>query len=284
MDDDGKLFPDNLSRREFAAVSTAVAVAAGAGGARAEDTMSMEVQIKTADGDCDAVLIHPPGSGPWPAVLVWPDAFGLRPAFRDMAARLAAQGYAVLTVNQFYRTKRAPPFEAPVNFQDPAVRGRLGELRAPLTQDAVMRDATAFIAWLDAQKVVNRNARAGVVGYCMGGAMTMQTAAAVPARVGAGCSFHGGALVTDKPDSPHLLAPRIKAAYYFGVAANDDAKEPQAKLVLKQAFDAAKVPAKVEVYAEAQHGWCVPDSAVYDKAAADRAFGEMTALYKTALV
>jgi len=284
MDDRGKPFTEQLSRREFAAVSTAAVVAGGATSACAEDTMAMEVEIKTADGNCDAVLIHPSGPGPWPAVLVWPDAFGLRPTFREMGARLATQGYVVLTVNQFYRTRKAPPFDGPVDFQDPAIRSRLTELRAPLTQEAVMRDATTFVAWLDAQKVVNRNARIGVAGYCMGGPMTVQTAAAAPRRLGAGCSFHGGGLVTDKPDSPHLLAPKINASFYFGVAANDDAKDPQAKVTLQQAFDAAKVPAKIEVYPDGQHGWCVPDSPVYNKAAADRAFNEMANLYKRALV
>lgn len=281
--DDHRKFSDSLSRREFAAASTA-AVALAATSAQAAETMAMDVEIKTADGTCDAVLTHPAsGKGPWPAVLVWPDAFGVRPAMREMSARLAAEGYAVLTVNQFYRTRKAPPFDGPINFQDPAVRARFGELRAPLTQEAVMRDATTFVAWLDAQSVVKRKAKAGVVGYCMGGAMTMQSAAAVPGRIGAGCSFHGGALVTDKPDSPHLLAPKIKAAYYFGVARNDDEKAPQDKVTLKAALDAAKVPAEVVVY-PADHGWCALDSQVYDRAEADRAFAAMTALYKKALV
>jgi len=167
--------------------------------------------------------------------------------------------------------------------QDPAARAAFEALRKPLTQDAVMRDGATFIAWLDGQSIVNKKAKAGVVGYCMGGAMTLQTAAAVPARIGAGCSFHGGGLVTDKPESPHLLAPKIKAAFYFGVARNDDAKAPQDKVALKAALDAAKVPAEVVVY-PADHGWCALDSQVYDKAQADRAFAAMTALYKKALV
>ena len=273
---------DDLSRREFAAVTTAAVAVAGAGAAMAAP-MQMDMVITTADGDCDVALTHPTGKGKWPAVLVWPDAFGLRPVFRDMAQRLCAEGFVVLTVNQFYRTQRAPPFDGPVNFADPAVRARLGELRAPLTPEAVARDATAFIAWLDKLSMVNAKAKVGVVGYCMGGAMTVQTAAALPARVGAGCSFHGGALVTDRPDSPHLLAPKIKAAYYFGVARNDDAKEPLVKDQLRQAMDAAKVSAKIEVYA-ADHGWCVPGSAAYDHAEAERAYGEMVSLYKKALV
>jgi carboxymethylenebutenolidase len=274
-----------LSRREFSALSAAAAasaVASGASGAAA--TTASEVQIRTPDGVCDAALIHPAGPGRWPAVLIWPDAFGLRPAFREMGARLAGDGYAVLVVNQFYRTRKAPIFSGPVNFSDPKTRDALTELRKPLTPEAVARDGTAFLAFLDRQPVVNPKAKAGVAGYCMGGAMTLQTAAALPSRMGAGCSFHGGALVTDKPDSPHLLVPRIKASYYFGVAANDDAKEPQAKDTLKAAFAAAKLPAKVEVYSQSQHGWCVPDSPVYNKPDAERAWGEMLALYKTTLV
>lgn len=216
-------------------------------------------------------------------MIVWPDILGLRPAFRQMGERLAGEGFVVLTVNQFYRSRRAPPFDGPVNFQDPAVRARLGELRMPITPEGTMRDATAFIGWLDGQSLVDRKAKAGVAGYCMGGAMTMQSAAGVPGRIGAGCSWHGGGLVSDKPDSPHRLAPRIKADFYFGVARNDDAKAPQDKGLLKQALDAAKVPARVEVYA-ADHGWCVPDSPAYDKAEAERAYGEMVALYRKALV
>ncbi len=268
------------SRRELGALTMGAATAAAGASAA---VMPMDMEIKTPDGVCDVNFTHPIGKGRYPAVLVWPDAFGLRPTFQQMGARLAAEGFAVLTVNQFYRTRKAPPFDGPVNFADPAVRARLMELRTPLTPEAVARDALAFIAWLDRQAVVNKKAKLGVVGYCMGGAMTMQSAAAAPARIGAGCSFHGGGLVTDKPDSPHLLLPKIKAAYYFGVARNDDAKEPQAKDALAKAAAAAKVKAKVEVY-DADHGWCVPDSAVYNKDGAERAYGEMVSLYKKALV
>lgn len=274
--DKGESGADDLSRREFAAVSTAAAVAVGAGAAEAAP-MQMEMVIRTADGDCDVALTHPVGKGKWPAVLVWPDAFGLRPVFREMAQRLSAEGFVVLTVNQFYRTRKAPPFDGPVVF-DEAARARLGELRKPLTPEAVMRDATAFIAWLDKLPMVNAKAKVGVVGYCMGGAMTVQTAAAAPGRVGAGCSFHGGGLVTARPDSPHLLAPKVKAAYHFGVARDDDAKEPLVKDQLRQALDAAKVKATIEVYA-ADHGWCTLDSPVYNQPEADRAWGRMLELF-----
>jgi len=274
-----------LSRREFAVLTTLAAAGGSAACANAQPaTSSVEVEIKTPDGVCDGVLIHPASQGSWPGVLVWPDAFGLRPTFRQMGARLASEGYAVLVVNQFYRSRKPPIFPEGLSNSDPSFRPLLMELRKPLTQEAVMRDGTAMIAFLDAQRVVNTKVKAGVVGYCMGGAMTMQTAAAVPGRVGAGCSFHGGQLVTDRPDSPHLLVPKLKAAYYFGIASDDDEKEPQAKDVLRQAFAAAKLPAKIEVYAGAKHGWAVPDSRVYNKPDAERAWSEMTALYKSALV
>jgi len=281
--DDVKKATDGFSRREFAAMTTVVA--AGAGCAKAAPaTASVDLQVKTPDGLCDAVLIHPAGEGAWPAVLVWPDAFGLRPSFRAMGARLAGEGYTVLVVNQFYRSRRPPIFPDPVNFSDPAVRAQLGELRKLLTQEAVMRDGAAMIRFLDGQKAVNAKAKAGVIGFCMGGAMTIQTAAAVPDRIGAGCSFHGGSLVTENPDSPHLLIPKLKAAYYFGISGDDDAKDPKAKEVLRQAFAAAKLPAKIEVYATSKHGWTVTDSLVYDKPEAERAWSEQTALFKSALV
>jgi carboxymethylenebutenolidase len=273
-----------LSRREFAALSAAAAGASAmAGSAQAAEVVETEVAIKTADGTCDAALYHPAGKGTWPAVLIWTDIFGLRPAFRDMGRRLAAQGYVVLVPNPFYRTRKAPVFDAqtPFDFNNPADRAKLPPLTAPLTPEAVTRDAVTFLAFLDSQKTVNRKAKAGVQGYCMGGPMTMRTAAALPDRIGAAGSFHGGGLVTDKPDSPHLLAPRIKARYYFGIASNDDQKQPDAKDKLKAAFGDQ---AKIEVYGDAMHGWCVPGSAVYNQAAAEKAWGELTALYKGALV
>jgi carboxymethylenebutenolidase len=273
---------DGISRRAFAAL-TAGAASAAAGAAQAA-TVSSNVQVRTSNGVCDATLIHPQGRGSWPAVLVWPDAFGLRPTFRAMGARLAEAGYTVLVVNQFYRARKAPVFAGKVDFSDPDVRSMLVDLRKPLTQEAVMRDAEAHLRFLDAQKVVNARAKAGVIGYCMGGPMTLQTAAAVPARIGGACSFHGGGLVTDKADSPHLLIPKIRASYYFAIAANDDAREPKTKEVLKESFAAAKLPAKIEVYPQSQHGWCVPDSQVYNKPDAERAWAEMLALFRTTLV
>lgn len=273
----------NLSRRAFAAATAAAGLSTLAAPAAAAEVVETDVVVTTPDGACDAAFFHPAGKGAWPAVLVWPDALGLRPAFRDMGRRLAAEGYAVLVPNPFYRTRKAPVIEGPFDFNNPDDRAKLTALRAPLTADAVTRDSVAHLAFLDAQKVVKSKAKAGVQGYCMGGPMTMLTSAALPARMGAGASFHGGGLVTDKSDSPHLLAPKIQARFYFGVASNDDQRQPDAKDKLKAAFDAVGRPAKIEVYAEALHGWCVPGSAAYHAASAEKAWSELLALYKTAL-
>jgi len=251
-----------------------------------------DVEIKTADGTCDAAFIHP-DSGAHAAVLIWPDAFGLRPSMREMARRLAAEGYSVLVPNPFYRVAKAPVFETASNFNfaDPPQRAKLMPLMGSINAEgAAERDAAAFIAWLDKQPQVDRSRKVGTQGYCMGGALVVKTAAAVSSRVGAGASFHGGGLVTDAANSPHLLAPKIKGRMYFGIAANDDTQQPDAKTKLKEAFAAAKVPAEIEVYPQAQHGWCVPDmpkqpngQPTYNKPDADRAWGKLLALYQAAL-
>jgi carboxymethylenebutenolidase len=285
---------EEITRRDFVSmtVGAGIAAAAGAQVSAQQQIMEMNVQIKTADGTCDAAFVHPV-NGSHPAVIIWTDAFGLRPSMREMAKRLAADGYSVLVPNPFYRVAKSPVFESAstFNFGDPAQRAKLTPLMGSINAaGAAERDAAAFIAWLDEQRQVDRTKRVGAQGYCMGGALVMRTAAAVPNRMGAGASFHGGGLVTANPDSPHLLAPRIKARMYFGVAANDDMQQPEAKARLKEAFDAAKVPAEVEVYAQAQHGWCVSDmpmqangQGIYSKPDADRAWGKLTALYKAAL-
>jgi carboxymethylenebutenolidase len=275
----------NLSRRGFAALSLG-AGAAVAGSALAADAPVEEsdVVVKTADGSCDAALFHPAGKGRWPGVVIFADALGLRPAFRDMGRRLAAQGYTVLVPNPFYRTRKAPVLSGPFDFGKPEDRAKLTELMAPLTNDAKNHDVAAYVAFLDTLPQVKTKARIGVAGYCMGGPYALMAAAAAPGRVSAGGSFHGGGLVTDKPDSPHLLAAKLKASFYFGIAGNDDMRQPDAKDKLRDAFAAAHLPAKIEVYSTCQHGWCVPDGAVYNKAEADRAFGELVALYAKALV
>lgn len=270
-----------ISRRAFAVLTTMAAAGAGVAKAAAP-TSAVDVEIKTADGTCDGVLIHPAKKAP--GVLIWPDAYGLRPSVRELGARLAAEGYAVLVVNQFYRARKAPVFTGPVNFQDPATRAQLTELRAPLTAEAVTRDAASFIAFLDKRPEVNAKAKVGTAGYCMGGSMAFRTAAAVPDRVGAVCSFHGGQLVTDAPDSPHRLVAKTHAAYFVGISGDDDAKEPKAKDELRAAFDAARLKARIELYPESKHGWTQTDSAIYNKPDAEKAWAEMSGLYRSALV
>ncbi len=283
---------NTISRRDFTALTVAagLSAAAGAAGAAANGVVDTDVQVTTPSGTCDAALVHPQGSGQWPAVILFADAFGLRPAMRDMAKRLAADGYTVLVPNPYYRSSKPPGIGPGFDFGNPADRAKLDALRAPLTNDAVMQDSVAYVAFLDAQPSVNKKAKMGVFGYCMGGPMTLQAAAANPSRIGAGASFHGGGLVTDKPDSPHLLVAKIKAQYYFGIAANDDEKQPDAKTQLDAAFHSAKLPAKIEVYAGCLHGWCVKDmplqagKPIYNEPQAERAWGELQALYKRAHV
>jgi carboxymethylenebutenolidase len=281
----------DLSRRDFVALSLAAGVAAAALPAAAAELPVVEtmVDIKTPDGTCDAAFIHPT-TGSHPAVIIWADAFGLRPALREMGKRLAAEGYAVLVPNPYYRVGKGQLLDTKTfSFQND--RAKLQPLMGSITADgAAERDAAAFVAWLDTQKQVNTSKKIGTQGYCMGGPLVMRTSAAVPNRIGAGASFHGGGLVTQNPNSPHLLVPKIKAKMYFGVASNDDMQQPTAKDTLKAAFEAAKNPAKVEVYANALHGWCMSDMPVaagappiYKKDDAERAWTELLALYKSAL-
>src|SRR6266849_3301454 len=280
---------DELTRRDCVTMTVAAGLAAAAGSdVTAQQVVEKNVEIKTPDGTCDAAFIHP-ASGTHPAVIIWPDAFGLRPSMRDMAKRLAAAGYTVLVPNPFYRVAKSPVYEdaSKVNFQTerPKLTPLMGSIQADGT---IERDAPAFVAWLDMQKEVDRNKKIGTQGYCMGGALVVRTAAAVPGRIGAGASFHGGGLVSDAPTSPHLLAPKIKARMYFGIATNDDMQQPDAKDKLKATFAAANVPAEIEVY-PALHGWCVPDmpvrdgAPIYNKVEAERAWGKLVALYRAAL-
>jgi len=281
-----------ISRREFTACSLAAGVAAAAGirSAKAYEVTDIDVAVSTPSGLCDAALVRPASGAPCPGVVMFPDAFGLRPTLRDMAKRLAKDGYTVLVPNPYYRSTKAPGVPPGFDFNNPADLEKLRALRAPLTSDAIMQDATAYVAFLDTQASVKKPAKMGVVGYCMGGPMTMQAAAAVPNRIGAGASFHGGGLVTDKPDSPHLLAPKIKAQFYFGIAANDDARQPDAKTKLREAFDSARLVAKIEVYEGCLHGWCIKDmpladgKPIYNEAQAERAWNELVVLFKRAAV
>lgn len=236
-----------------------------------------DVSVKTPDGTADCYFVHP-ASGTAPGVLVWPDIFGLRPAFRQMGKRLAESGYSVLVVNPFYRTKKAPTAEAGGATPIDQVR----PLAQTLSETTHMADAKAFIAWLDTQSPVAKNRKVGTQGYCMGGPIAFRTAAAVPDRVGAVASFHGGGLVTDKPNSPHLQASKTKAQFLIAIAANDDMRSPNDKTVLKETFGEAKLPAEIEVY-EGAHGWCPPDSRVYNEPLAEKAWSRLLALYGKAL-
>jgi carboxymethylenebutenolidase len=291
--DDDSLLSNTLSRRDFVALSVAAGLAASAGSASAAALPVVEsnVEVKTPDGTCDAAFIHP-ATGSHPGVVIWPDAFGLRPSMRDIGKRIAAEGYSVLVPNPFYRLAKAPVFDniATFNFQNQADTAKLQPLMASIgAPGAAEKDAVAYIAFLDAQSQVNKAKKIGTQGYCMGGPLVVRTAAAVPTRVGAGASFHGGGLVTGTAESPHLLAPKIKARMYFGIASNDDMRQPDAKDKLKEAFAAAKVPAEIEVYAGALHGWCVPDMPsqpgmpIYSRPDAERAWGKLVVLYKMAL-
>jgi carboxymethylenebutenolidase len=247
--------------------------------ANAVTVTESEVTVKTPDGEADCYFVHP-AAGTAPAVLVWPDIFGLRPAFRQMGKRLAESGYSVLVVNPFYRAKKAPtsPAGGATPLQD------VMPLARALSETTHMTDARAFIAWLDEQKPVARNRKVGTQGYCMGGPIAFRTAAAVPGRVGAVASFHGGGLVTDAPDSPHLQAAKTKAQFLIAIAENDDQRAPNDKTVLKQTFEKAKLQAEIEVYAGAAHGWCPPDSRVYNEPQAEKAWSRLLALYAKALL
>jgi len=250
--------------------------------ANAVTVSESDVMVTTPDGSADCYFVHP-ASGTAPGVLMWPDIFGLRPAFRQMGKRLAESGYAVLVVNPFYRQAKAPTSAPHANIDDPAVREPLMALMRSLTPDTAATDAKAFTAWLDQQPGVDKAHKMGVTGYCMGGPLVLRTAAAFPERIGAAATFHGGGLVTDKPDSPHLLIPKMKARFLLAIAANDDAKQPDAKQVLMDAFAKAALPAEIEVYAGTMHGWCPPDSHVYNQEAAEKAWGRQLALFKEAL-
>jgi carboxymethylenebutenolidase len=303
--------PLTISRREFTALSIAGGVAAAAGAAGAagatgattresvdttresvdttRETVDTDVQVTTPAGACDAALIHP-RRGSWPGVILFTDVFGLRPTMRAMAQRLAAEGYTVLVPNPFYRTAQPPGLSLDIDFNNPADRARIDVLRAPLRPDAVMQDASAYVKFLDAEAPVSRRARMGAFGYCMGGPMTLQ-AAANPGRIGAGASFHGGGLVTDTSDSPHLLVPSLKARFYFALAMNDDQRRPEAKTELADAFEKAGLQATIDVYDACLHGWCVKDMPqpagkppIFNAVQAERAWSGLVDLFKRELV
>src|SRR5262245_47601550 len=268
-----------VSRRQFGALMGVGMAMMLPKVVNAVDVREQDVTIKTPDGNCDAYFVHPV-TGAAPAVLIWPDIFGLRPAFRQMGKRLAEAGYSVLVVNPFYRVKKAPT--APQGGATPIADVR--PLAAGLNETTHMADAKAFIAWLDKQPQVATNRKVGTQGYCMGGPIAFRTAAAMPDRVGAVASFHGGGLVTTAPNSPHLQASKTKAQFLIDIAENDDQRSPNDKNVLRDTFAAANLAAEIEVYAGAAHGWCPPDSGVYNEPQAEKAWSRLLALYSRALV
>lgn len=272
-----------VTRREFGALSLGAGMAfVLPRAANAQATTESDVKVKTPDGVADCYFVHP-AKGAHAGVIVWPDILGLRPAFRQMGKRLAESGYSVLVVNPFYRQKAAPVVPAGASFADPAIRSVVMPLAQALNATTHATDAKAFVAFLDAQAAVDKKRKIGTTGYCMGGPIVMRTAAAVPDRVGAGASFHGGGLVTKAPDSPHLLVPTMKAHFLFCIAENDDQREPDSKTILKETFAKAGLPAEIEVYAGAAHGWCPPDSAVYNEAQAEKAWSRLLVLFGKAL-
>ncbi len=302
-----------LNRRDFSALSTAAIVAAFVPGCASEqdattpppsaegatppaqsaqstasvavapiEVVEQDVEVTMQNGVSDCYFVHP-ASGAHAAVLMWPDIKGLRPAFRAMGMRMAQAGYSVLVVNPFYRDAKAPVVGPDASFQDPDTRSFLFGMARKLTQEASMSDARDYIAFLDAQSSVDTGRKVGTCGYCMGGPLIMRTAGAVPERVGAAASFHGGGLVRDSEDSPHLLIPQSPAHVLHAIAENDHERSPDVKPALEQAYADAGIPAEIEVYEGTLHGWCPPDSTVYNEAQAEKAWSRMLALYDGAL-
>jgi carboxymethylenebutenolidase len=267
-----------LTRRQFGAMAFGAGLLAMLPkSTRAAETTGEEVEIRTPDGVADAYIVHPP-KGKFPAVLIWPDIFGLRPAFRAMATRLAESGYTVLVINPFYRIRKAPTSPEHADFNDPATRDALMALAHSLTPKTAATDANAFVTYLDAHAAVDVKRKIGTTGYCMGGPLVLRTAAARADRIGAAATFHGGGLVTKDADSPHLLIPQTKAHYLIAIAANDDERDPNSKTVLREALERAHLSAEVEVYAGTQHGWCPPDSMVYNRDQAEKAWARLLVL------
>ena len=280
FDDDLKEFEARgmVTRRQFGVLLGAGIAMMLPQVANAVAVTEMDVNIKTPDGTADCYFVHP-ATGTAPGVLVWPDIFGLRPSFRQMGKRLAESGYSVLVVNPFYRTKKSPTADQGAATPIPS----LMPLAQSLNETTQMTDAKVFIPWLDMQASVAKNKKIGTQGYCMGGPFAFRTAASMPDRIGAVATFHGGGLVTDMPNSPHLQAAKTKAQFLIAIAANDDMRSPNEKNVLKETFASAKLPAEIEVYAGAAHGWCPPDSGVYNEPQAEKAWSRLLALYGKAL-
>jgi len=272
-----------LSRRQFGALSVGAALGSAVPSiGYAQGLQVSDVNIPTPDGTCDAYFAHP-AKGSWPAVLVWPDIMGLRPAFKQMAERLAQSGFSVIVVNPFYRIRRAPTSPPHPDLDDPATRAAVMSMAAGLTALTAATDANAFVPWLDSQAAVNKHRMMASAGYCFGGPYTLRTAAAFPDRVRAIASFHGAPMVTDKPDSAHLLIQKINVHALIAIAESDDQQQPSVKTVLRESFDRAHLPAEIEVYAGTLHGWCPPDSRAYNHDQAEKAWARQLVVFKQAL-
>jgi carboxymethylenebutenolidase len=272
-----------LTRRDFNRHAAGAAIAALlVRTADAAETVEQEVLVETPDGEADCYFAHP-ADGKHPGVIVWPDIVGMRPAFRAMGKRLASSGYSVLVVNPYYRTAKGQVIPEGKTFRDPGVRELLMPHAETLSPETCVSDGRALVQFLDSQPSVDTSRKIGTTGYCMTGSYVLRLAAAMPDRIGAGGSFHGGGLATDEPDSPHLLAPKIKAGLLIAIAENDDARDPEEKARLREAFDAADVDAEIEVYEGTQHGWCPPDSSVYNEEQAERAWSRLLALFEREL-
>lgn len=290
FDNRGWIAGRKLARRDFAAIGASTAALAIVPGcharARAKTpapakglaTRARAVTVTTPDGTADGFFVTPT-KGRHPAVIMWPDIAGLRDAYKTMGTRLAAAGYAVLVVNQYYRNAPAPVLASFTEWTTPAGQAKLAPMIAAIKPAGITSDGAAFVKWLDQQAEVDTRRKIGSCGYCMGGPFTVRTALSAPSRVGAACSFHGAALVGDAPDSPVKLLGQTRAAFLFAIAQNDDARQPDAKTALRAAAAAAHRPAEIEVY-PANHGWCTIDAPVYDKPSAERAWARMLATYK----
>lgn len=273
----------HVTRRQFGKMATATGLAMLLPPvANALDVAESDVDVPMPDGTADCYFVHPT-AGRHAAVLVWPDVLGLRPAFRQMGRRLAQSGYSVLVVNPYYRDARSPVIEEGASFRDPETRDKVLPMARHLSAATHFTDAKAFVGFLDQQAAVDTKKKMGTTGYCMGGPIVMRTVAAVPDRLGAGATFHGGGLVTDADDSPHLLIPKTSAQMLHCIAENDDANNPDAKTILRKAYDDAGIRAEIEVYEGTLHGWCPPDSQVYNEAQAERAWGRLLLLFEGAL-
>ena len=272
-----------MNRRQFSKLGAGAAMSMMLPAvANAQDVTEMDVNIQTPDGMADCYFVHP-SSGKHAAVIIWPDILGLRPAFRAMGKRLAQSGYSVLVVNPFYRSAKSPVVGPGASFADPAISAIVRPMAGQLNATTHVSDANTFINWVDQQPSVDTNRKIGTTGYCMGGPIVMRTMSNFPERVGAGGSFHGGGLNTANPDSPHLGIPNMDGRMLIAIATNDDERDPESKYVLRKSFAAAQVPAEVLVYEDANHGWCVPDSAVYNEAQAERAWSRLLATFEIAL-